>query len=194
MTGSVSTGGGGNSVSSGGGGNVQQSQVISQNSIVNQGNNSNIDLMSGTNSRLRIQNGVVIEATGIYAGYNGGALPGGAGGLGGILGGGAGSGSILESLRGPFRSGQDNQFGIFDHGPTAGMYDVATPCRLDDILDGGPGGGGGGLNGLTDMLQLMLNLLKNFTMPFNINTFLDGESVYKNSVKRYMGNLGTFLN
>jgi hypothetical protein len=151
--------------------------------------------MSGTNSRLRIQNGQVIEATGIFAGYNGGPLPG--------LGGGGGltssalTGSILEPFRGRFRSGQDNQYAIFDNGAASGLYDVGiTPCMLEPGAPGAPGGPGGGTGGagmLIDIMQMMVNMLKNFNMGFNINTYLDGDRVYKNSVKKYLGNLGTFL-
>ena len=44
--------------------------TTNQTSTVNgQNNNTNYDTMVGTNNRLRIQNGQVVEATGIFAGY-----------------------------------------------------------------------------------------------------------------------------
>ncbi|HTH21845.1 MAG TPA: hypothetical protein VL854_06475, partial [Nitrososphaeraceae archaeon] len=89
-TGAGGTGSTGNSslpvggTNTGTGTGVTQTQSITQNSsIIGQGNNSNIDYQSGQNSRLRIQNGVVVEATGIYSGYKvGDPLPGMGGGTG----------------------------------------------------------------------------------------------------------------
>lgn len=100
-TGAGGTGANGNSALPVGGTNtgtgtgVTQSQSIVQNSSINgQGNNSNLHFQSGTNSSLRIQNGKVVEATGIYSGYKVGDPISGIPGLPGS-GGSGGSGSNL---------------------------------------------------------------------------------------------------
>ena len=95
------TGGGGTGTNAlGAGTGVTQTQSINQASnIVGQGNNTNFDTMSGTNSRLQIQNGKIVSATGIFANWKlGDALPGlgGTGGTGGT--GGIASNPTLQAL------------------------------------------------------------------------------------------------
>ncbi|MDR4491398.1 MAG: hypothetical protein R2685_10940 [Candidatus Nitrosocosmicus sp.] len=146
---------------------AQQSQVVSQNSIVGQGNNSNIDYMSGTNSRLRIQNGQVIEATGIYAGYgNNGTGTGGGIGTGG-------SAKIRNIDLGPLNSSgiatstptslynnttvKNDPTGVYDYNilPDPIFKEIPTRSLLSTGASAGGGShSGGGSNPIGDLFDI----------------------------------------
>jgi hypothetical protein len=155
---------------------AMQSQVVSQSSIIGQGNNSNIHYQSGTNSSLRIQNGVVVEATGIYSGY------GNNGGTGGT---GTGTGRIFTRNLGlPNTNGRadstpeslynnttvkNDPTGLFPYEllPDPIFKEIATRSLLPRFAGTGGGDGGDGGSGnpnwpinIEKLLKDIFNLLK----------------------------------
>jgi hypothetical protein len=152
----------------------QSSSITSGGSIIGQGNNINFQYQynSGNNVSGTIgPNGKIIGSNGYPTD--------------------ASSGSILEPLRGRYRSGQDNQFGIYDFGPATPNFETAiSPCAIREGLANSNGGSG---NTTIDILKNIRDLLKNLGIVTNINVPLDGNQIYKNQIKKYLGNMGTFL-
>jgi hypothetical protein len=190
---------------------VQQSQVINQSSSINgQGNNSNFDTMVGTNSRLQIQNGKVVTATGIFAGQ--GAGTGGTGGTGGTN---VTNGQIRDtifksmSLTGalapwinpniPTSNQPDSVTGFVDAQGDPLFPNYIDRGMMTTPIPGGPGtpggpGGGGGFNFIDFWKKLFDNLLRGIgnAFKFNVNNVINGQTFWKitndqiiDSIKRY---------
>lgn len=142
-----------------------------------------------------IMNGMIVDGKNGTVIMTGNGQSGGGGGLGGIINGpGANSpiypinartGSATEPLRGPFRSGQDNQFGIYDTGRPNPYQDMGVYSGGGTNGTIGLPGLPGGLGSIFDFINKLLGqifggLKLNQSFNLQIDSDFIGRSMFNN--------------